>query len=173
MKTVIVLAAHGSPPRDMPRAELAEFFTLHARLESSPVSHSPALESRYEELADQVKRWPRTPQNDPFHAATYELARKLGAETGLEVEVGFNEFCSPDVGEAIAAAAGGGAGKIVVITTMLTRGGEHAERDIARAVEEARRRWPGVNIVYAWPFDTDEIVRFLAGHVGRFVQDAA
>lgn len=43
MKSVIVLAMHGSPPRDFPRADLAEFMSLHGRLEASPVSRSPAL----------------------------------------------------------------------------------------------------------------------------------
>ena len=74
MKTVIVMAVHGAPPNDFPREELREFFSLHSRLEASAVSHSPALESRYEELENKLKTWPRTPQNDPYHAASYELA---------------------------------------------------------------------------------------------------
>ena len=127
MKTVIVLAMHGSPPNDFPRAELGEFFALHARLEASPVSHSPALESRYEELAGKLKNWPRTPGNDPYYAASHALAQALQKESGLEVVLGFNEFCAPEIGEALSQAAGSGASKLLVVTTMLTRGGEHAE----------------------------------------------
>lgn len=44
MKSVIVLAMYGSLPRDFPCAELVEFMSLHGRLETSPVSHSAALE---------------------------------------------------------------------------------------------------------------------------------
>ena len=139
MKTVIVMAVHGAPPNDFPREELREFFTLHSRLEASAVSHSPALESRYEELENKLKTWPRTPQNDPYHAASYELARKLSEETGVEVVVGFNEFCAPGIEYVLDGAVDGGAGRVIVITTMLTRGGEHAERDISRAVSRAGR----------------------------------
>ena len=169
MKTIIVLAMHGSPPNDFPRDELGEFFALHARLEASPVSHSPALESRYEELAGKLKNWPRTPGNDPYHAASDALASTLRKECGLEVVVGFNEFCAPDIDEALSQAAGSGAGKIVVVTTMLTRGGEHAEKDIAKSVSRARQGHPGSEIVYAWPFGTAEIARFLAAHIEKFV----
>ncbi len=168
MKTVIVLAMHGSPPNDFPRHELQEFFMLHGRMENSAVSHSPALEDRYEELSEKMKSWPRTPQNDPYHAASYALAEALKAESGYEVAVGFNEFCAPGVDRALAEAVGDGAGKIIVVSTMLTRGGEHAERDIARVVNQARQKHPEVEIVYAWPFETADIARFLAGHVKRF-----
>jgi sirohydrochlorin cobaltochelatase len=168
MNTVVVLAMHGAPPNDMPRQDLAEYFTLHARFESSPVSHSPALESRYEELSEKVKNWPRTPANDPYCAASHELAKKLSDETGLEVKVGFNEFCAPGVEEVIAKAAVDGPKKIIVLTTMLTRGGEHSERDIAMAIKKTQERFPGVEIIYAWPYETADIARFLAEHLKKF-----
>lgn len=171
MKTVIVLAMHGVPPNDFPPEEMREFFTLHGRLEMSPTPRSPALESRYKELGDKVKRWPRSRQNDPYHAASFELARALQGESGFEVIVGFNEFCSPDIDEALSQAAGEGADRIIVITTMMTRGGEHAERDIAQAVSRARRKHPAAEVIYAWPFETTEIARFLAGHLRRYVPD--
>jgi sirohydrochlorin cobaltochelatase len=55
--------------------------------------------------------------------------------------------------------------KIIVTTTMMTRGGEHAERDIPQALSRARQKHPGVEIIYAWPFETTGIARFLAGHI--------
>jgi sirohydrochlorin cobaltochelatase len=169
MKAVIVLAVHGVPPNDFPRQEMREFFELHGRVEMSPGALGPALESRYKELEDKVKRWPRTPRNDPYHAASHDLARALQTEIGLEVAVGFNEFCSPDVDETLARAVADGAGRIIVLTTMMTRGGEHAEREIAQAVERARAKYPGVGLIYAWPFETPAIARFLADHIRRFV----
>jgi len=169
MKTIIVLAMHGVPPNDFPRREMGEFFELHGRAEMSPGALGQALESRYKELEEKVKRWPRTTQNDPYHAASLELARALQGECGLDVAVGFNEFCSPDVDEALARAVADGAGRIIVLTTMMTRGGEHAEREIAQAVGRARAEHPGVEMIYAWPFETPAIARFLAEHVRRFV----
>lgn len=165
MNTRIVLAMHGVPPSDFPRQELGEFFELHGRREASPKSLTPALERRYTELEDKMRRWPRTPQNDPYHAASHELARELLRETGVEVIVGFNEFCAPDIDEALGQAAEQGADKIIVLTTMMTRGGEHAEMEIAQAVSRGRQKFPGAEIIYAWPFDTAGIARFLAAHI--------
>jgi sirohydrochlorin cobaltochelatase len=162
---------HGAPPNDMPKQELGEFFTLHARLQSSSLAHSPALESRYEELGEKVKNWPRTLANDPYHTASYELAGKLCQESGLEVVVGFNEFCTPGIDEAIVRTAGSGVDKIIVVTTMLTRGGEHSEKDIAQAIGKAREQFPGVEIIYAWPYETGEIAHFLAEHIRSFEKD--
>ena len=97
MKSMIVLAMHGVPANDFPRDELREFFELHSRIETSSGPRDPALEARHKELEARVMSWPRTPQNDPYHAASYELARALQAAGGLEVIVGFNEFCAPGV----------------------------------------------------------------------------
>jgi sirohydrochlorin cobaltochelatase len=115
-----------------------------------------------------MRGWPRTPANDPFYAASRELAQALSCETGVEVLVGFNEFCAPDLEEALGEAAAGGAESVIVVTPMMTRGGEHAEIDIARAVEDFRGRHPGIKITYAWPFETAEVARFLAGHIAKF-----
>jgi sirohydrochlorin cobaltochelatase len=169
MKTTIVMAAHGTPPRDFPQDELREYFSLHNRLESTAVSHSPVLEGRYEELEEKLKNWPRTAENDPFYTASNELAKRLSRETGNEVVVGFNEFCAPDVKHAIHEAVRQGADRVVVISTMMTRGGEHAERDINQAVQQAREMFPGAEIIYAWPFETGEIACFLAEHIKGFL----
>jgi sirohydrochlorin cobaltochelatase len=172
MKTIIVLAMHGVPPNDFPRREMAEFFELHGRMEMSPAGIAPDARHRYRELERRVRRWPRTSENDPYHAAALELGQALRKETGFGVVVGFNEFCAPDVGEAIGLAAEQSAGRIVVLTTMMTRGGEHAEREIAQAVAKARTEHPAVEIIYAWPFETPAVARFLAEHVRKFIPEA-
>jgi len=51
---------------------------------------------------------------------------------------------------------------------MMTRGGEHAEKDIPDELETLRSSYPNLEIKYAWPFDPAEITRFLAGQVKRF-----
>ena len=35
--------------------------------------------------------------------------------------------------------------------------------------EQARRRHPGLSILYAWPFETAEVARFLASQIGLFI----
>jgi sirohydrochlorin cobaltochelatase len=168
MKSVIVLAMHGAPPRDFPRADMGEFMSLHSRMGHSAVSHSPALESRYEELEKQVREWPRTPENDPFFASSQEIAGALEKASGRAVLLGFNEFCAPTLDEALEWAASPGVERVVVVTPMMTRGGEHSEKDILEAVDKARAKHRGIDFVYAWPFETIEVAEFLAEHVKRF-----
>ena len=84
------------------------------------------------------------------------------------VFVGFNEFCAPTIEEAIDGAASCSPERIVVLTPMMTRGGEHSERDIPDAIAKSRKLHPGLEIVYAWPYDVSHVVGFLAEHIKRF-----
>jgi sirohydrochlorin cobaltochelatase len=164
---VVVLAMHGGPPLDFPENELVEFFTLHAR-----VGHGGAgardQRQRYEELEARMRSWPRTGNNDPFYAGSAELAGHLRRESGLDVILGFNEFCSPSLAEALDQAART-AQKVLVITPMMTRGGEHSAVDIPEAIQAARVRHPGCEFTYVWPFPTEDIARFLAGQFSRYL----
>jgi sirohydrochlorin cobaltochelatase len=169
MKTIIVLAMHGAPPKDFPRQTLREFFGLSMKLEHGDEELEAEPQGRYEELERQVRQWPRTPHNDPFHAGSLELARNLQAALDSEVIVGFNEFCSPSLDDAFNQAVEQGAGKIIVVTPMMTRGGEHSEKDIPEAMDRARQRHPEVEFRYAWPVPLAETVRFLAAQVSRLM----
>jgi len=168
-KAVIVLAMHGSPPLDFPKDEMAEFMGFHARIGhiSGPAANAQRL--RYEQLEAKMRAWPRTSQNDPFYAGSQELAKHLRQESGLEVIVGFNEFCAPTLDEAFERAAAREAGQIVVVTPMMTRGGEHSAVDIPEAIRRAQQKFPSRKIVYAWPFATEDIARFLSSQVTRFL----
>jgi sirohydrochlorin cobaltochelatase len=169
VKAVIVLAMHGAPPLDFPAAEMAEFMNLHSRLghASGPLPSDQKL--RYGQLEAKMRAWPRTGQNDPFYAGSQELARHLRQESGLEVIIGFNEFCAPSLDEAFERAAARKAGQIIVVTPMMTRGGEHSAVDIPEAIRRAQQKFPGQKIVYAWPFATEDIARFLSTQVTRFL----
>ncbi len=122
------------------------------------------------ELEDKIRGWPRTPQNDPFWIASNDLAEELGRILGLVVVVGFNEFCAPTIADAIDVAAQGDTTKIIVTTPMMTRGGEHSENDIPEVIGGARKKYPGIDIVYAWPFSTESVAGFLGCQVERFLQ---
>ena len=164
---VIVLAMHGAPPNDFPRAEMGEFHALHARLEHGDPSMSEAMKARAEMLDRKMRGWSRTAENDPFWAASQVIARHLSEITGSRVIVGFNEFCGPSLDEAFAAAAARGAGRVIVVTPMLTQGGEHAERDIPAAIARARTAHREVEFVYAWPFEDAAVIRLLAEQIDK------
>jgi sirohydrochlorin cobaltochelatase len=168
MQTIIVLAMHGTPPRDFPKTELAEFFRLRSRVEEIKMSNLKSLEDRYKLLNDKVKNWPRNRKNDPFHAASQELALRLSEATGHEVIVGYNEFCAPSLDEALESAADKKADKIIVATPMMTRGGEHAENEIPAKIAEFTKLHTQIEIAYAWPFDITQVSHFLAEHISRF-----
>jgi sirohydrochlorin cobaltochelatase len=164
-----VLAAHGVPAYDYPRWRVG----LLMMLEFAPlVGRIGLLRAAREALDRHMRRWPRTTGNDPYKAAVDELAAGLQARSGLPVLAGYNEFCSPTVGEAIDEALAGGAGHVIVLPTMLVRGNEHTESEIRQAVERARQRHSGADIRYAWPFDQDQLLAMLAGQVSAHAGEA-
>lgn len=164
MRTLVVLAMHGSPPNDFPGRELGEFFALHSKVESgAPVEGEPR--ARYQELQARIRDWPRDGTNDPFHTGSMRLASEIEQALGMPVIVGFNEFCAPDLATAFELAVRQRPGRVIVVTPMLTRGGGHSEEEIPQAIEAARRKHPGVEFHYAWPIGESEVARFLADQV--------
>lgn len=166
---VIVLAMHGAPPLDYPRGELAEFFGLHSRMEHAPAEQRAGLAVRYTELNQKIRAWPRTAANDPFFTGASALADALSKEMDLPVILAFNEFCAPALDDALDQAANRGAPRVVVITPMVTRGGEHSEKDIPEAVQAAAERHPQTQYAYAWPLDLQAVAQFLAGQVKKYL----
>ena len=161
--TKIVLAMHGMPPKDFPQADKLQFFKLRAALSRpEPGLDRQASLKRLAELDQKMRQWPRTPQNDAFSFAAQKLAGYLEEKTGHEVLLGYNEFCAPDLPEALDQAALSGVARVIVITPMMTRGGNHSEEEIPELIEAARRRHPGVSFIYNWPFDEAAIASFLA-----------
>jgi len=169
VKTVIVLAMHGIPASDYPGQRLAELMALHHRLDQLDGSEKEMARARFEALDAELRNWPRTPQNDPFHHFSLELARELESMTHTETVVGFNEFCAPDVYQTLQEAVTCGAGRIIVVTPMLTRGGEHAEREIPAIIRKFSDTYPEVEIIYAWPFEKSAIAGFLKQNMERYL----
>ena len=165
MRSVIVLAMHGAPPLDFPKKELMEFLDLHSRVAHARELLPAALARRYQELEERIRRWPRSAGNDPLFGGSQEMAVQLRRASGRKVILGFNEFCSPSLDEALDQAAGQGAEKIIVITPMMTRGGVHAEQDIPEALDRARKRHPMEKIIYLWPFPAQSIAEFLNSQI--------
>ena len=165
MKTVIFLAMHGMPPSDFPQKETLDYFMLHSRMENMPGPPPQVMQQQYEELDNKMRNWPRTQENDSYFYASNELAEEISNQTGYKVIVGFNEFCSPSLDDAFDAANKDNSEKIIVITPMMTRGGEHSEKDIPKAIERARKKFPQIQFSYVWPFNISKVAAFLAEQI--------
>lgn len=158
---IIVLAMHGAPPLDFPPHELRLYFELAWRREHGPGNISAEAEAKFSRLEEKIRRWPRHEANDPFYAGSLRLKQALERVAGVEVILGFNEFCAPSIEEALEAACSRSPQQIRVITPMLTPGGRHAAQEIPAAVLAAREKFPGIKIIYCWPFEVEEVAEFL------------
>ena len=165
MKIVIILAMHGMPPSDFPQKETLDYFMLHSRLENMPGPPPPVMQQQYEELDNKMRNWPRNQENDSYFYASNELAEEISSQIGYNVIVGFNEFCSPSLDDAFEAASKESYEKIIVITPMMTRGGEHSEKDIPEAIERARKKFPNTQFSYVWPFNISKVAAFLGEQI--------
>ncbi|MFW9964120.1 MAG: sirohydrochlorin chelatase [Candidatus Sifarchaeia archaeon] len=160
--TTILLVMHGAPPKDFPRSELMEFFKLHMSIDQMSSGLPPVMYQKHDELDSKIRKWRRTPENDPFWDASYRLAEELSRITGKDVFVAFNEFCIPTIDDALEEIVVSGANDIIVITPMMTPGGEHSEIDIPKAIQKAQERHSRVSFRYAWPFELSAVAAFLA-----------
>ncbi len=164
----IVLAMHGTPPKDFPKTEMTELFELRAKLRHGK-SASKEITDRHERLDTKMRQWPRSEKNDPFYIGSLELGSQLNRKTGLCVIVGFNEFCDPDIDMAIDIAAATGAETVIVTTPMMTRGGEHSKSDIPAAIARGQQKHPDLPIRYAWPFPVSEVAAFMAAQLNNYL----
>lgn len=169
MKIIIVLAMHGQPPKDFAKNDLIEYFKLHFGNKQMGEKTPLAIRQKYEILEDQIRNWPRTPVNDPYHAGSYDLAQELQKQLEIPVYVGFNEFCAPTLEEILEKAASEDPDKIIIITPMMTCGGEHSEIDIPLAVESVKTKFPIIEFFYLWPFEISEVAKFLVNQLKRNV----
>ncbi|MBP9733696.1 MAG: CbiX/SirB N-terminal domain-containing protein [Candidatus Omnitrophica bacterium] len=165
MKTILVLAMHGMTPKDYPLEEKREFLKLHSQADSGGLTAEQRV--RHDALDLKMRKWQRTPQNDPYHTAATEIAAEMQRSSGNEVILGYNEFCWPSLQEAFSMAAQKNASRVVIVTAMMTRGGNHAEEEIPAEIEEARKKFPNIQFEYAWPFSASLIANFLTEHVGQ------
>lgn len=163
-RTAVVLIGHGAPATDCPPEWVGELMSLEWRKHSD----AQAGRERAAQLDQQIRQWPRTASNDPYKVGLEQIAAALRPLLSTDLlAVGYNEFCQPSIAEAIEEVVRQGATRVVVIPSMLTPGGVHAERDIPRALEQARNAHPEVAIEYLWPFDLKDVAALLAGHIRR------
>jgi len=172
-KIAVVVVGHGIPAKDFPREKLQELHHLHHEIDAygGEEKAPPELVERYHALEREVRRHPRTPQNDPYDAAVKELARRVKEMGNFPiVVVTHNEFCGLDVDEGIEEAIKQGAQKVIVVSTMVMKGGTHNEKDIPSKIEKARRNHPNIPIIYAYPHDTDDLARLMVNTIQRHLR---
>ena len=160
-RRAVLLVAHGSPARDLPRALLREMRQLHVSADKSPDDVE-----RERELDHQIRHWPRTAESDPYRAGTEALVKELQAALGdTPVSAAYNEFCAPSIEEAVADLARAGFARVDVFSTMMTPGGGHSERDIPAALALCRQRFPKLELHYRWPYDLSLVAGVIKEHL--------
>lgn len=170
-KEAVILIGHGGTALDTPKPMIGEL----KRLESERQARREIVMSpREAELDKIVREWPRTPDNDAYKIGVDQIAAALSPKLGgRKLVAAYNEFCAPSVEDAIDALVKEGFNRISLISTMYTRGGIHAECEIPGIVTEATKKYPGVVVEYAWPFDAEFIATFLAQQLERALPAAS
>jgi sirohydrochlorin cobaltochelatase len=141
-KNAVILIGHGGVPRDFPREKIGR-----------------------PEFEDEIRNWPRTPENDPFCFGMKAIAAKLEPKfPDAKLVLAYNEFCAPSIEQAVEDLAAENFENITFLTTMFTPGGIHSEVEIPEAIEALRIKYPNVRFNYPWPFNLDKIAQFLSEH---------
>lgn len=165
MKRAIVLVGHGGVPTDCPHELVRKLKQLEAQRRAAGKPMSP--EER--ELDQKIRRWPRTPQNDPYKEGLESLAAQLRPLLKRDrLAMAYNEFCAPTLEEAVKELVADGIWDITVVSSMFTAGGAHAEIEIPETVRKLKRVHPNATIRYAWPFDQQLVAGMLATHLKQF-----
>ncbi|MBO9371614.1 MAG: CbiX/SirB N-terminal domain-containing protein [Chloroflexi bacterium] len=159
----IVIAAHGVPARDYPPLRVGLLMLMH--FAGAITERTWFLRRWRDQLENECRWWPRTPENDPYKMAVESLAAQLSARLGCPTVAAYNEFCAPTIGEAIEQVIASGAHTVVIVPTMLLQGNVHTEAEIYETILHARRRHPTIAIHYAWPFREELLVSLLASQV--------
>ena len=162
-----VLVGHGGVPKDCPHDLVRKLKQLEAQRRAAGTPMSP----EEQELDQKIRRWPRTPQTDPYKEGLEALAAQLRPLlNGDRLAIAYNEFCAPTLEEAVEKLVREGTKDITVVSSMFTAGGSHAEIEIPEEVAALKQAHPTVTIRYAWPFDKQLVAGMLAAHLNRFRQ---
>lgn len=158
----IVLVGHGGLQSDCPNILISKL----KRLESHRRKNNLPASSEELEIDQKVRNWPRTRETDPYKAGLESVAENLQRSLrGVSLKIAYNEFCSPTLPEAVESLINKGCSEITVLSTLFTPGGSHSEIEIPEEIQEIYKRFPSVNVDYAWPFDLAHIAKFLNEHI--------
>ncbi|HXC66448.1 MAG TPA: CbiX/SirB N-terminal domain-containing protein [Nitrospiraceae bacterium] len=158
----VILVGHGGIPKGCPQ----ELITKLKRLEAQRRAAGTLMSAEEHELDTRIRRWPRTPETDPYQSGLEAVAAELRTNLGnVLFAVAYNEFCAPTLEESVEELIKKGATHITVATTMFTPGGFHSEVEIPEIVGQLRKQYPDIVLRYAWPFDMNLIATMLAAQI--------
>jgi len=161
----VILVGHGGIPKGCPQ----ELITKLKRLEGQRRAAGASMSAEEHELDTKIRRWPRTPETDPYQSGLEAVAAQLRANLGnVLFAVAYNEFCAPTLEESVEELIKKGATHITVTTTMFTPGGSHSEVEIPEILDHLRSQHPEIELRYAWPFDLNLVANTLAEQIKRF-----
>ena len=165
VKWGVVLVGHGGIPKDCPQDLVTKLKRLEGQRRAAKLPPSP----EEIELDTKIRRWPRTPETDPYQSGLEAVAAQLKSHLDEALfAVAYNEFCAPTLEESVEDLIKQGATHITVTTTMVTPGGSHSEVEIPEILKHLKQQYPGVVLHYAWPFDLQQVARVLADQIFRF-----
>ena len=161
----IILVGHGGLPSDFPSELVAKLMRLEKERRRTKLEPS----SEEIEIDRTLRHWPRTVESDPYKAGLEQLLSYLSPLfDGMMVKLAYNEFCAPNLTEAIEAMIAEGVKHITVASTMFTPGGSHSEIEIPEEIEPLILKYPSTTIVYAWPYDLGKVANLLKEHITSF-----
>ncbi len=164
-KRGIVLVGHGGLPSDFPSEQVSKLMRLEK--ERRRTKQEPSAEEI--EIDRTLRHWPRTATSDPYKAGLEQLLSHLKPLfEGWVVKLAYNEFCAPNLTEAIEEMIAEGVKHITVASTMLTPGGSHSEVEIPEEIEPLKTKYTDITLVYAWPYDLSKIAHLFKEHISAF-----
>lgn len=165
----IILVGHGGLPSDFPSEQVAKLMRLEK--ERRRTKQEPSAEEI--EIDQTLRHWPRTETSDPYKAGFEQLLSHLiPLFDGMMVKPAYNEFCTPNLTEAIEEMIALGVKHITITSTMFTPGGSHSEVEIPEEIEPLKAKYPDTTIVYAWPYNLKKVAHLLKEHIGTFDLEA-
>ncbi len=164
-KRAVILVGHGGLPRDIPSEIVEKFMRVH----KTRIKAGGAITQHEVELDTTIRKWQRTPENDPYKSGLESLASHMKPMLkGYVLKTAYNEFCYPAIEDAVDELAKENFSEIIIVTTMITRGGSHSENEIPEELHALSSKHPGIDIQYAWPFSMDAFALFLTDHIKTF-----
>lgn len=158
----VVLIGHGGVPKDFPSEKASRLRMLEAQRQRANTSISDEEAA----LDHEIRSWPRSKENDPFHFGVLSIARHLQEKIGnTKLVTAYNEFCGPSIEAATDQLVHEGYDHVVFLTTMFTPGGIHSEFEIPAIVYSLKKKYPTVQFEYPWPFNMDQIATFLSAQL--------
>ncbi|MBT6661882.1 MAG: hypothetical protein HOB58_01830, partial [Nitrospina sp.] len=97
-KKAVILVGHGGLPSDIPSEVVEKFMRVHkGRIKSG----GPITDHEIE-LDTTIRKWERTPENDPYKTGLESLASHMEAMLeGYVLKTAYNEFCYPGIEDAV------------------------------------------------------------------------